>query len=147
MNSGFWLVLMIVLTIVELMTMNFVTIWFAIGALAALISSIAGVETAVQMWIFVGVSVVSLILTKPLLNKKIDFKKTETNADMVIGKTGIVISEINSDKFAGEVKVSGKIWSAVSIDGGVIEKETKVKIIKIEGVKLVVEKIPVEHIN
>lgn len=147
MNSGFWLVLMIVLTIVELMTMNFVTIWFAIGALAALISSIAGVETAVQMWIFVGVSVVSLILTKPLLNKKIDFKKTETNADMVIGKTGIVISEINSEKFAGEVKVSGKIWSAVSIDGGVIEKETKVKIIKIEGVKLVVEKIPVEHIN
>ena len=147
MNSVLWLVLLIILSAVELMTMNFVTIWFAIGSLAALISSLFGISATLQIWIFAGVSAISLVLTKPFINKKIKFKTTETNADRLIGKTAIVTSEINENKFAGEVKINGQIWSAVSIDNNFIEKESKVKIIKIEGVKLVVEKIPVEQIN
>lgn len=141
MYSVFWIVLMTVLAVVELMTLNFVTIWFAAGSLAALISSLTGIDFVWQMWIFIIVSVLSLIFTKPLVKKKLDFKKTETNADMVIGKTAVVTEEISKDKFAGEVKVNGQIWSAVSEKDELIEKGSKVNIIRIEGVKLVVEKI------
>lgn len=98
----------------------------------------------VQMWVFIIISVLSLIFTKPLVKNKLNFKKTETNADRVIGKTAIVTDEINSEKFAGEVKVNGQMWSAISYENEIIEKDSKVKILDIEGVKLVVEKLPVD---
>ena len=144
MYEIFWLIMLVLLTVTEILTFNFITIWFAAGSLAALISSLCGADIMVQMWVFIIISVLSLIFTKPLVKNKLNFKKTETNADRVIGKTAIVTDEINSEKFAGEVKVNGQMWSAISYENEIIEKDSKVKILDIEGVKLVVEKLPVD---
>lgn len=141
MYSIMWLILVVAFSIIEISTFNLVTIWFASGALVAMIVSLFNIDFVWQMWIFIIVSAVTLILTKPLIKKKLNIKKTETNADRVIGKTGIVTDDISSDKFAGEVKVNGQTWSAVSENEEIIPKDSKVKIIRIEGVKLVVEKI------
>ena len=141
MYSIMWLILVVAFSIIEISTFNLVTIWFASGALVAMIVSLFNIDFVWQMWIFIIVSAVTLILTKPLIKKKLNIKKTETNADRVIGKTVIVTDDISSDKFAGEVKVNGQTWSAVSENEEIIPKDSKVKIIRIEGVKLVVEKI------
>lgn len=140
MNGIWWLAAMVVFVIIELSTFNFITIWFAGGALFSLISSLLGLKLIWQMWIFIITSLILLILTKPLINKKLKKEKTPTNADRIINKTGIVTEDIREDKFAGKVKCDGQIWSAVSENGEFIEKESKVKILRIEGVKLIVKK-------
>lgn len=139
--SIFWLIMVILLAVVEILTVNLVTIWFALGALGALIFSLFDIGFIWQMWCFIIISVASLALTKPLVKKKLLSKKASTNADMLIGKNGIVTESISSDKFAGEVKVSGQVWSAVCEGEETIEKGSKVKVIRIEGVKLVVKEI------
>lgn len=139
--SIFWLIMVILLAVAEILTINLVTIWFALGALSALILSLFNIGFMWQMWCFIIISVATLALTKPLVKKKLDSKKTSTNADMLIGKVGIVTEIISSDKFAGEVKVNGQVWSAVGEEGETIEKGSKVKVIRIEGVKLVVKEI------
>ena len=140
MNYIIWIIIMSILLIVEAVTANFVTIWFAIGALCATIASVCGLDLYGQIFVFTVVSVLALIFTKPLIKKKLNFEKEKTNLDSVIGKTAIVSDSITSDKFAGAVKVDGKEWSAVCYDGDVTEGE-RVTVKEIKGVKLVVEKI------
>ena len=139
MEYALWIVLMVALIIVEASTASLVCIWFAIGALGALIAKLFGAGLFYQTVCFVIVSAIALCVTKPLVKKLRKNGKTATNADMVIGKTGIVTEDITNDKFAGSVKVAGQMWSAVTSDGSEIPKNSKVKIIKIDGVKLVVE--------
>ena len=141
MNDILWLLAIVLLVVIELCTFNFVTIWFAGGALFSLIASLLGLDIIWQMWIFIITSLLLLIFTKPFVRKKFNKDKIPTNADRIINKTGIVTEDIREDKFAGEVKYEGQIWSAVSENGEFIEKNSKVKILRIEGVKLVVEKI------
>ena len=139
MEYALWIVLMVALIIIEASTASLVCIWFAIGALAAAISKLLGAELLSQIVVFVAVSAVALFATKPIVKKLRGKGKTATNADMVIGKTGIVTEEITNDKFAGKVKVAGREWSAVTTDGSEIPKNSKITVLKIEGVKLVVE--------
>ncbi len=139
MEYALWIVLMVALIIIEASTLGLVCIWFAIGALAAAISKLLGAELLSQIVVFVAVSAVTLCATKPIVKKLRGKGKTATNADMVIGKTGIVTEEITNDKFAGKVKVAGQQWSAVTADGSEIPKNSKITVLKIEGVKLVVE--------
>ena len=139
MEYALWIVLMVALIIIEASTASLVCIWFAIGALAAAISKLLGAELLSQIVVFVAVSAVALFATKPIVKKLRGKGKTATNADMVIGKTGIVTEEITNDKFAGKVKVAGREWSAVTADGSEIPKNSKITVLKIEGVKLVVE--------
>ena len=134
-----WLGLMVVLIIVEMSTASLVCIWFAIGALASVVAKIFGAGMYAQTAVFVGVSAIALIATKPVVKKIRSKGKTATNADMVIGKYGIVTEEITNDKFAGKIKVAGQEWSAVTEDGSEIPKSAKVLVKKISGVKLVVE--------
>ena len=134
-----WIVILALLLIIEACTANFVCIWFAAGALASVIASLAKLSVTWQIAVFVLVSAVALCLTKPLVEKIKEKSKTATNADMVIGKTGIVTEEITNDKFAGKVKVSGQEWSAVTEDGSEIPKNSKILVKKISGVKLIVE--------
>ncbi len=136
-----WLVIMGILIAIEASTANFVTIWFAIGAFGATLGSVFGMSVFGQICLFVALSVVSLILTKPLVTKKLNFEKAKTNADAVIGKTAVVCEDITGDKFAGRVKADGKDWSAISADGSDILKDTVVVVKDIQGVRLVVEKI------
>ena len=141
MEYALWIVLMVALIIVEASTANLVCIWFAIGALAAVVGKLSGLSLLYQTVTFVLVSAVALCATKPLVKKLRGNGKTATNADMVIGKTGIVTEEITNDKFAGKVKVAGQEWSAVTEDGSEISKNSKITVKKIDGVKLVVEQV------
>ncbi len=131
-----WLIFFITLVIVELITVNLVTIWFAFGALVTLLASLYITDTAILLAVFTLVSLLLLLITKPLV-KRLQVKNViATNLDQVIGKIGIVTEPIAEDKI-GEVKVLGKRWSAYS--DRKISKDKKVKILSISGVKLKVE--------
>ena len=137
-----WLGLTIVFALIEGATAQLTTIWFAIGSAAAFIVAVCGVKSVlIQVIVFVAVSVITLLATRPLV-KKIIHKKTEpTNADRNIGETGVTVSEINNLLGTGEVNLKGTIWTARSADDAVIPKDTQVTVKKIEGVKLIVKKI------
>lgn len=133
-----WLIIFIVLIITELLTINLVTIWFAFGALLALVVEVSFSNIVLDIITFVITSFLLIILTKPIIGR-LKVKKVEaTNLDMVINKIGIVTEDINQDKI-GEVKVLGKRWSAYS--NTELKKDEKVKILSIDGVNLKVEKI------
>lgn len=131
-----WLIFFIILVIIELITVNLVTIWFALGALITSLVSLYTTDTVILLAFFVITSLLLLILTKPVVEKLKVKKVVATNLDQVIGKTGIVSVPIEKDKI-GEVKVLGKTWSAYSDKE--ISKDKKVKILSISGVKLKVE--------
>lgn len=133
-----WFMLAIVLIFVEIATVNLVCIWFAIGCLLAGIVGLITDNTMIQVGIFLIVSILSLILTKPFIKKLRPKGIVRTNLDRVIGQIGIVTSDI--DKLEpGEVKVDGKKWMAVSDTK--IKKDSKVEILAIDGVKLKVKEI------
>ncbi len=131
-----WLLVFIVLLLIEICTVNLVSIWFAIGALASLCVSIFTNNMIIQLIVFIVVSFITLVITKPLL-KKIKINKHFTNLDRVIGMEGIVTEDISKFKI-GEVKVDSKRWSAKSDEE--IKKDSIVIIEKIDGVKLIVRK-------
>ena len=133
-----WLIIFIVLIITELLTINLVTIWFAFGALLALVVEVSFSNIVLDIITFVITSFLLIILTKPIISRLKVRKIEATNLDMVINKIGIVTEDIKQDKI-GEVKVLGKRWSAYS--NTEIKKDEKVKILSIDGVKLKVEKI------
>lgn len=136
-----WLGVLAAAVILELATTQMVSIWFAIGALAAFIAALAGVEQLwIQIIIFVVVSAIAVAITRPLVKKMINKKAEPTNADMVIGKTGIVTEKIDNLAPSGLVKVNGTVWTARSLDDSVIEENEKVIIKEIRGVKLLVIK-------
>ncbi len=131
-----WLIFFITLVIVELITVNLVTIWFAFGALVTSLVSLYTTDTVILLAVFTLVSLLLLLITKPVVKKLKVKKVVATNLDQVIGKTGVVTEPIAKDKI-GEVKVLGKTWSAYSDKE--ISKDKKVKILSISGVKLKVE--------
>jgi len=135
-----WLVVIVATLITEAMTAGLVTIWFSVGALAALIASYLGLNFAFQIIIFIVVSAVALYSTRSLVKNKIHKNKVKTNADLVIGKQAVVVEDICPIEGKGQVKVIGQIWSARSADGSEIEKDCIVTVEKIEGVHLIVSK-------
>lgn len=132
-----WFIAFVILLIIELVTVNLVTIWFAIGAVAAIISTIFTDSILIQSIVFVVVSVIALLITKPLMKKFKKFEVEPTNSDRVIGKVGDVTKKIDKNKY-GEVKVYGNTWTASSKQ--VINVGERVKVLSIDGVKLIVEK-------
>ena len=136
-----WLIIAGLCFIIEMATVGFFVFWFGIGALVSMIVSIFAPDNLIlQCTVFIIVSVILLLLTKPLINKFTKKDKTiETNAYSIIGKKGIVTQDINSIHSIGLVKIGGETWSAKTINNEIIEKGTEVKIVKIDGVKVVVE--------
>ena len=108
MNNILWIILAVIFSVIEIFTFNMVTIWFVAGSVFALFASLAGSSTLVQVWVFAISTLLCLIFTKPFISKKLSFKKTSTNADRIIGMTGIVTEDIKSNKFSGKVKVNGQ---------------------------------------
>lgn len=131
-----WFILFLFLLIIELMTVNLVSIWFAIGAIASMISTIWTDSFIVQLIVFIVVSLISLIITKPIVHKLKKDNFVPTNSDRVIGKVGKVTKDIGVNNY-GEVVVFGNTWTAVSSSN--IPVGSKVKVLAIEGVKLIVE--------
>lgn len=133
-----WIIAAVVFGVIEAATAALVTVWFAIGAIAAAVAAQCGLSLIWQVGIFVVVSAVFLCLIRPLSSKLIVKNPQKTNADRVIGMEGLVISPIDKIENTGQVKVSGMIWSAVSQDGSPIPKDAEVRVTGISGVKLIV---------
>ena len=132
-----WFIVFLVMLIIEIATVNIVSIWFAIGALAAMLTANFTDSIVIQLVVFIVVSILSLLITKPLVKKFKGFEITPTNSDRVIGKTGEVTKKIGKNNY-GEVEIFGNTWTATS--KGEIEVGEKVKVLNIDGVKLIVEK-------
>lgn len=132
----FWLSLIIFLGFVEAMTVNLVSIWFIISGLVALILSFITDSFMIQFGVFVVGGIILMLTTKKTLERKL-VKKEKTNFDRIIGMKGVVTEDIEELKI-GEVKVDGKRWSAISEQH--LKEGEKVKILKINGVKLEVER-------
>ncbi len=139
-----WIALTVVLVVVEALTVQLVTIWFAAGSLAATIASLAGATTVWQCVVFVSVSLLALILTRPYVKKAIEKRAVPTNADRCIGAQAIVTETIDNRAGQGQVKIGGIVWTARSEDDSVIGCDEVVLVKKIEGVKVIVEKIKEE---
>lgn len=139
-----WLVIFVVLLIIELFTVNLVSIWFAIGALVAAVVSYFIDSMMIQIAVFIIVSTISLLLTNKFVEKLRKGKVVATNLDRVIGKVGIVTEEITKIE-PGEVKVDGKRWSAISTKK--IKVGRKVEVLSIDGVKLHVKEMEEKEEN
>lgn len=135
----FWLVLLIIFILIEVMTMGLATIWFAGGALVAVLVSILGAPVWLQVILFFAVSLVLLFFTRPVAVKYFNRDRVKTNVESMVGRQAIVISDIDNIHGIGQVTVSGQEWSAKSSDDKVrIPAGAVVNVIAINGVKLIV---------
>ncbi len=137
----FWLVLLVVLLVIELATLGLTTIWFAGGAAAAFVASILGAGLVVQIVVFLAVSILLLVFTRPFAAKYINKNRVRTNVDSLLGQKAVVTQDIDNLAGTGEARVDGKVWMArTENDGQQIMCGTTVTILGVSGVKLIVEK-------
>ena len=141
MVTAIWIAAMVVFGIVEAATAGLTSIWFVLGSAAGLITAICGGTVWLQVTLFFVVSIVALLATRPLVRKMMDKKITPTNADGVLGKEARVTETIDNTEPSGAVYVEGKTWSARSESGEILQEDTMVRIVRMEGVKLFVERL------
>ena len=134
-----WIVAIVVLLIIEGLTSGLVTIWFAIGALAGLICQLVGAPLWLQLTVFLVVSFVTHVLTRPLAQKHLNSKTQPTNADRLLGKECIVTEAIDNIAGTGAVSVGGQTWTARAVSDEPIQPKAIAVVRRIEGVKLIVE--------
>ena len=133
-----WLVLLAAFLITEAATVTVVSLWFAVGSLAALIASLLGAALWLQILLFLAVSAVALAALRPIVRKYIHPKLTATNVDSVIGAVGLVTAAIDNVSATGQVKLGAMEWTARSTSGTPLAAGTLVKVDRIEGVKVFV---------
>lgn len=138
--SVWWLVIAIILGVIEAVTFGIFTIWFAIGAIFAMIAAALGLGLYIQIIVFLVSSGVLLYFTRPILRNYFKVRTERTNADRLIGEKGVVIEKIDTLNGTGQVKVNGQVWSARSADNHDIQVNEKVEVLNITGVKLIVIK-------
>ena len=141
MVTASWIAAMVVFGIAEAATAGLTSIWFVLGSAAGLITAICGGTVWLQVTLFFVVSIVALLATRPLVRKMMDKKITPTNADVVLGKEARVTETIDNTEPSGAVYVEGKTWSARSESGEILQEDTMVRIVRMEGVKLFVERL------
>ena len=135
-----WIGFVIFMLLCEGFTTQLVSIWFAVGALCAAVSSLITSSVLVQVIVFIVVTCGTLLATKPLVDKyKKGHKEVKTNSDRLIGQTGVMLTDIDTLEAVGQVKVSGEVWTAKLKNPTPVKKDDKVKILAIEGVKMIVE--------
>ena len=137
----FWLAAFVVFGVVEAATVNLTSIWFALGALAALVAAALGAQLWLQAVLFVLASALFLALTRPVARKLLSQRRTFTNVNRILGKTCEVTEAIDNVEGKGQVNISGQVWSARSQHDVVIPAGAEVKVLRIEGVKVYVENI------
>ena len=142
MNVIFWAVAVVAFVILELVTVGLASIWFALGALCALIAALLGAPLWLQIVWFVIISAATLLLTRPLAKKYINSRTTATNADRVIGSRAVVKERIDELAGTGAVLADGKMWSARTADGSAAGPGDVVIVREIRGVRLIVEPLP-----
>lgn len=135
-----WIALIVAFLVIEAVTVQLVTIWFTVGAIGALIANVLHTEIWVQVLVFVAVSAITLLLTRPFVKRFTEQHKVPTNADRYIGKQAVVVEPIDNIHAKGAVTIGGLEWTARTKDGSNIEKDEIVTIESIEGAKLIVKK-------
>ncbi|MEG2421468.1 MAG: NfeD family protein [Oscillospiraceae bacterium] len=138
MLTFLWLALLVVFLVVEAATITVVSIWFAIGAAAAMVTSFFVESLWIQIAVFVAVSGLMLLLLRPLVHKFITPHRTATNADRLLGMEGTVTQDIAGSQPQGQITVAGAVWTARSETGDPIPLGTAVCILRIEGVTAIV---------
>ncbi len=137
----FWLFAMIALLVVEALAPGLVSIWFALGALAAMLAALLHAPVWLQVVWFLAVSVATLCLTRPLAKKYVNGRVQPTNADALLGKDCLVTEPIDNLSGTGAVKIDGKVWTARAEEEGARYAIGEiVHAVRIEGVKLIVKK-------
>lgn len=136
-----WFSILVLLIVGEAMTVGLTFIWFAVGAVGALIAALLHCSVLVQILVFLVLSGLTLILVRPIAVKFFQSKISPTNTDLLIGKTALVTQSIDNMAGEGQVSISGQVWAARSEHNMVIPADTTVKILRIEGVKVFVESI------
>lgn len=141
MEAICWLLLAAIFIVIEIITLGLTTIWFAGGAFVAAIAGACGANLIVQVVLFLVVSIVLLVLTRPLAVKHLDSKTEKTNAEALVGQSAVVLQEIDNLKETGQAKINGMEWTArAKEDSMIIPAGTAVRIVEIQGVKLIVER-------
>lgn len=136
--SVIWLIAIVAFAIVEGVTVGLVSVWFCAGALAAFAASLLGANVWFQFGLFIAVSFAALIAVRPLAKKVLIPKRQATNADRILGTEGVVTQAIDNLKGEGQVSLKGQVWTARSGDGQAIGPGTRVRVLRIEGVKVFV---------
>ena len=139
-----WLVLLLLFAGAEALSVGLTSVWFAAGALFALIAALLGGQLWVQITLFLAVSVLCLLAVRPLARKHLNSRVEATNADRVIGEQAQVTEDIDNIQGRGAVVIRGIAWTARSEDGLPVPAGTLVRVLRIEGVKVFVERVPAE---
>lgn len=138
--TAVWTLILVVSIIIEVITIDLVSVWFSVGAVVALLSNLLGLNQTGQIMIFAIVSIICIIISRPLVKKYLKGNIVRTNLDRVIGKHCLVTETITADQ-KGEVKVMGKLWSATSLNNEVITVGEYAEVLSIEGAHVVVKKL------
>ena len=141
-----WAIIIVATLVVEFETADLVSIWFTVGAFAGLVANILGVKEWIQILLFVGVSLIFVIGTRPFVKKMSENQTIATNSDRLIGKTAVVTKDILENE-KGEVKVEYQKWPAISKNNETFKEGEKVLVKEITGNKLVVEEIKEIELN
>lgn len=134
----YWLVAMIIFMVTECATVSLVSVWFAIGALVAIVVALLGGSLILQVVLFLTVSILLLASLRTVVRKYINPGIIRTNTDSLIGCIGVVTTPVNNVAALGQVKINGMVWSARSSTGAPLPEGAQVRIDRIEGVKLFV---------
>ena len=140
MSTAIWIAAIIIFGVVEAVTAGLTSIWFVLGSMAGLVAAVCNGPIWLQVTLFFVVSIVALATTRPLVTKLMKKDIKPTNADRVLGGSARVTERIDNDVPTGAVYIDGKTWSARSSTGEIIEPDAMVRVIRMEGVKLYVEK-------
>ncbi|MBR5344104.1 MAG: NfeD family protein [Oscillospiraceae bacterium] len=141
MDAFIWVGAIILFLIVEAAIPGLISIWFAVGAVPALISALVGGPVWLQVVLFIVASVAALFLTRPLAKKYVNSRVQPTNADMLIGQDCVVKETVDNLQGTGAVAIGGKIWTArTEAEGEILPESSIAEVLRIDGVKLIVRK-------
>ena len=139
MEPIYWFIAVAVLLVLEIVTLGLTTIWFAGGAFAAFIAGQCQAPLWLQILLFLVVSIILLVFTRPIVEKHLNANRTKTNVDSLAGRHGKVIEEIDNFNQTGKVMLDGMEWMARSEDANIkIVPETKVEVKEVKGAHIVV---------
>ena len=141
MMAYVWIALAIVMVLVEITTVQLVSVWFMVGALCAALTTLFTDSIVIQLAVFVGVSLLALLVTRPLVRRLKESRvQLRTNIDRLPGEKGVMLKPVENTESVGQAKVLGKVWS-VKTDNPPLKEGDTVRVIAVDGVKLIVEKV------
>ncbi|MDO5548119.1 MAG: NfeD family protein [Eubacteriales bacterium] len=134
----FWLLVLILCVVVEAITTNLVSLWFAVGALGALLAAGGGLSILGQAVVFAVLSLLLLLSLRPMTQRLLRPKQEFTNADRIVGQSAVVIQTIDNQAGTGQIRLLSQTWTARSLNNSIIPEGSSVVVDHISGVKAIV---------